>query len=377
MTTTSADADRIVVQYTDSHEFGGAERMVVQLSAALASVPNWHPIIVHHEFPELAPLVAEAKALGIETRALAPATINIVRVLAEIGGILRDARATVFHAHLPWPLSCRRALIGAKLARVPAIVASAHLHAVLPFPWQRAQVRMAPVDRYLAVSDFVARGLSDLGVNPARISIVHNGISVAADAIPSTTRATGAHSIATVARLVEQKGHRVLIEALKGLPDVSLVIVGDGPLRAALESMTREWGVADRVVFLGEVSDVPAVLAKAELFVLTSFNEGLPLAVLEAMAAGLPVVATRVGGTPELVIPGENGVLVDPGDPIGTRAAIRMLLDDPHLAGRFGRRGHEIALEGFTHERMVHAVVGVYEELLGLTRSRDPRIAAG
>lgn len=376
MTTTSADADRIVVQYMDSHEFGGSERMVVQLSAALASVPNWHPIIVHHEFPELAPLVAEAKGLGIETRALAPATINIVRVLAEIGGFLRDARATVFHAHLPWPLSCRSALIGAKLARVPAIVASAHLHTVLPFPWQRVQVRMAPVDRYLAVSDFVARGLTDLGVNPARISIVHNGVSVAADTIPSTTRATGRHSIATVARLVEQKGHLVLLEALKELPDVSLVIAGDGPLRASLEAITREWGLDDRVLFLGEVDDVPAVLAQAEIFVLTSFNEGLPLAVLEAMAAGLPVVATRVGGTPELVTPGENGVLVDPGDPIGTRSAIRALLDDADLAARYGRRGREIALQRFTIRRMVDAVVGVYEDLLGRTGGRHRPVSA-
>jgi len=357
--------DRLVVQFVDSREVGGAERSVVHLSSALASSSHWRPLIVYRESPQLVALMAEAQGLGLETRPLPTSRIAGVGTLASLTRALRETRPQVFHAHLPWPLAARIPLIAAGLARVPAIVATAHLHVTLPYPWQRLRARVAPVDRYLAVSNYVARGLVDNGINPNRIAVIHHGIAATATAISTRDRAEDAgHTIVTVGRLVEQKGHQVLIEALAALPDVLLLVAGDGPLRGALEAQAGRLGLADRVRFLGNVDDVPSLLARAEVFVLTSFNEGLPLAVLEALGAGLPVVATRVGGTPELVLTNVNGILVEPGDAKGTAAAVRTLLDDPNVAARLGQRGNELVREHFTVEKMVEGVVDAYDGLM-------------
>jgi glycosyltransferase involved in cell wall biosynthesis len=175
----------------------------------------------------------------------------------------------------------------------------------------------------------------------------------------------------TVARLVSQKGHEVLLQALTALPEVTALFAGDGPLRGELELRARQLGVADRTVFLGNVQDVPGLLARADLFVLTSVNEGLPLSILEAMAAGLAVVATRVGGTPEVVVDEGTGLLVAPGDPGSTAAAIRRLMKDDGLRDRLGRNGQLVVRERFRAERMVEDVITLYEELLaGRARER-------
>src|SRR4029079_8337911 len=115
---------------------------------------------------------------------------------------------------------------------------------------------------------------------------------------------------------------------------------------------------------MGEVADIPGLLARADLFVLTSLNEGLSLSILEAMAAGLAVVASRVGGNPEIVMDGETGLLVGPDDAASTAAAIRRLLTDPALRTGLGARGRALVRDRYTAERMVEGVIAVYEEVL-------------
>ena len=149
-----------------------------------------------------------------------------------------------------------------------------------------------------------------------------------------------------------------------------LTIAGDGWEREALTKKAQEAGLADSIEFLGEVSDVPAILAKTDIYVQPSLQEGLPNAVLEAMAMGLPIVATRVSGNEDVVVHGENGVLVPASDPDALAAALRRLVDDPALAARMGRRSREMAEERFGLQAVMRRLEQAYRgETLSLQNS--------
>jgi glycosyltransferase involved in cell wall biosynthesis len=369
---------RTAIQYVDAIEFGGSERVALTIAAGIAAAPGWRSVIAYHRASGLAPLATEAHALGIEAVSLPAHGLQRLRGLASYALELRSTPPSVFHAHLPNPLAARGGLLAAEVADPPAVVATAHLHVPLRRFWQRARARRSRVDHYIAVSEFIREGLRSWGVESDSISVVHNGVRDI-EAYPSrksgVQRDSRGPTIVTVARLVSQKGHSVLLRALVALPGVSVLFAGDGPLRADLERLARELGVADRTRFLGDVADVPALLARADVFALTSFNEGSPLAILEAMAAGLPIVASRVGGTPEIVVDGETGLLVPPHDPASTANAIRRLVDDADLRERLGRRGQLVARDRFTAERMIDDVIGVYEELLARDGGGRSRVA--
>ena len=169
------------------------------------------------------------------------------------------------------------------------------------------------------------------------------------------------------------KDHVGLLQAFSRLADdprTLLVIVGDGPCRASLTAAVAELGVGGRVRLLGERDDVPAVLAAFDIFVLSSIGEGMSNAILEAMATGLPVVATRVGGNPELVVSGTTGFLVEPRSPAALTAALSCYLGDPGLLARHGRAARELAQAEFSLERMVGAYEQLYGRLLDRRRSR-------
>lgn len=163
-----------------------------------------------------------------------------------------------------------------------------------------------------------------------------------------------------VGRLDAVKGQATLLRALVQVaaaqPAVLLLLAGDGPERPRLTALAAELGVADRVRLLGARDDVPRLLALGELFVLPSLQEGMPNAVLEAMAAGLPVVGTAVGGVPELVVDGETGVLVPPGDATALADALLALLAAPARAAEMGRRGRQRAAQAFSQEAMCRQV---------------------
>ena len=174
--------------------------------------------------------------------------------------------------------------------------------------------------------------------------------------------------ICTVGRLDPVKDQVGLVRAFAGLvpahPEAVLVIAGDGPCRDELARVIAELGVADRVRLLGECRDVPGVLAAADVFALPSIAEGMSNTLLEAMAAGLPVVATRVGGNPELVEDGVNGRLVPIREPVALREALASYLDDPHLRAMHGKASRQRAVECFSLERMCQDYTDLYRRLL-------------
>lgn len=173
--------------------------------------------------------------------------------------------------------------------------------------------------------------------------------------------------IVMVGRLSRQKRPDIAIRALAALlpthPETRLDIVGDGPLRGQTEALLTELGVADSVRLLGDRSDVPDLLAQASCFLLTSDYEGCPLAVLEAMAAGLPVVATDIGGIRELVVAGETGLLAEARRPDLFAAALAELLTNGDRARAMGAAGRRLLLERFSSERMVAETEALYREV--------------
>jgi glycosyltransferase involved in cell wall biosynthesis len=365
-----------VVHFSDSNGFGGAEQVMLQLLGGLDRA-RWRPVLLHHAEPGLARLVAAARALGVECRVVPRLSRrqHLGRGLREFVRILRSERPAVFHAHLPAPLTGKYGLLGAAISRVPAVVATAHLLDDGPADWrERVNQRMltACVDRYLAVSDGVARRMrARSGVPERKLRVIRNGVAVDHFRRPPDPRLrvalTGDRDrriVLTIARLDAQKGHVHLLAAAAELPDVLFLLAGDGAERPRLEAEARALGVADRVRFLGHREDVPELLALCDLFVLPSLYEGLPLSVLEAMAAGRPVVATAVGGTDEAVLHGETGLLVPAGAASALGDAIRALLADPERAARMGEAGGSRACREFSVTRMIAQVTGVYEELL-------------
>jgi glycosyltransferase involved in cell wall biosynthesis len=368
---------RSVVHFIDTVAFSGAENALLHLLRGLDR-RCWRPVLFHHDEPGLRPLLEGADAVGVERRALDPMRgLGGVVAVPSFARALRAERPDVFHAHLNWPLACSGGILAAALSGIPAIVATVHLFSDFPsaatIPLQRLLVTRS-VRRYLGVSRAVSRDIEQrLHVPRSRIRSVPNGIALEDfDPGPGPDPAVRRQMTArvdlplalTLARLDGQKGLTHLIRATALVPEVAFVIAGDGSDRKALESEARTLGVSERVSFIGFRTDTSALLANADLFVLPSLIEGLPLSVLEAMASARPVIATAAGGTAEVVHDRVTGLLVSPGDPNALAIAIRELVDNPSFATQLARAGRELVRREFSSAATARSVMDVYDELL-------------
>jgi glycosyltransferase involved in cell wall biosynthesis len=176
--------------------------------------------------------------------------------------------------------------------------------------------------------------------------------------------------VGIVGRLAEGKGHEFVIQAvplvIKEIPRVKFIFVGGGPLKNQLEDLALQVGVKDKVIFTGERNDVPELLAVFDVFCLASLYEGMSRAILEAQVAGKPVVATRIGGIPDVVLEGKTAFLVEPKDSAGLAAALIRILKDENLRKEMSRSAGEFVGYQFSAQKMVEDVVKVYNELLRL-----------
>jgi glycosyltransferase involved in cell wall biosynthesis len=240
-----------------------------------------------------------------------------------------------------------------------------------------------------AVSDSVAQRLLNSGVAATKIRTIANGIDVETfqRALPSPAlNFDGNKVIGMVARLDLQKGFEYLLRAAHQLcgifPALKVVIAGEGPDRQAIENMIQRFGLQSSVILAGHHSDMPGIYAAIDIFVLPSLNEGLPMTILEAMAASKPVIATRVGAIPSVIKEGETGLLVDAGDADGLRDALARLLSDSDLCQCLGAAGHDWVRRNYTSEAMAMKYRQMYGEVLGVpaiatvpTRTMDNRNA--
>jgi glycosyltransferase involved in cell wall biosynthesis len=374
---------RTVVHFTDSTALGGAEAMLLRILRHLDR-ERWRPVLLHYPNDAAQALAEEAGRLDVETRVV-PGRVGAAG-LTELPALVRAIgaeRPAILHAHLVWALRCTRGLLAARIARVPAVVATQQLF-VAPEsrpPRRKHRVVSRLVDRYMAVSAAMAAEMRPLIAGKGRLSVVRNAIEpdrfLADGAARAAVRAslTGAVDrpiLLTLARLDFQKGLDHLIETAALLPEPIFAVAGDGPERERLEALARDRGVAERVRFLGRREDVAELLGACDVYVLPSLFEGLPVSVLEAMAAGRPVAATRIGGTDEAVVDGVTGRLVPPGDPPALAAALAAMLRDPEGLCSMGAAGRARVVERFSATTMGANVGRVYDEVLGLNRSAAP-----
>lgn len=324
--------------------YGAVEHYV----AAIARAAGDEIVLVHLDDPALAPF----GALGVRTVALPVASAP--RTALALSRLLRRLKPRLVHVTEVWP----PALVAARLARVPRVLVTHHTPE-LPRRdnaagrlWWRLGWATRPEAIYTSEADRSRDGRSPSHVVPLGIDV---------DRFAAGTPVLEGTIVGNVARLAAQKGQRALVEALPLVrerhPEARLVIAGEGELREELEQLAVEQG--EHVVLLGNRSDVPDLLASFDVFAYPSRFEGLCVAVLEAQAAGVPVVATPVGGIRETVVDGETGLLVPPDDPPALAAAIVRLLDDRELARRLAAQAREQA-RGYSTERMVERTLALY-----------------
>ncbi len=366
-----------IIHCVDSSSFGGSEQALLHILRGLD--PNcWQSILFCPPDPALSPLLEGARDLGIPVRTVSRlAGTRVLTGFPKVLYAIKKEQPHIVHVHLQWPLACKYMVVAAALARVSGIVATSQLLFVPEYlPWSRLQYRFmaATVDRFIAVSRDIASQLQHVvGVAPNKICIVHNGIPIeayqrATDAELRAGLAQGVNRpvVLTSARLEAQKGICHLLEAAVHVPTAVFLVAGDGPERQNLQLRARELGVSDRVLFLGHRRDIPDLLACCDVFVLPSFLEGLPLSILEAMAAGKPVIASAIGGIREAVIDGETGFLIPPANAVELARALNRILSDKTLAEQMGIRAVAHVRQQFSAETMVRGVTTIYEELLGI-----------
>jgi glycosyltransferase involved in cell wall biosynthesis len=358
-----------------AHTFGvgGAEEMVLNLMRHLPA-----------RFSPAACAIGEAGVLGHEMRQTgAPfAALGLAPGLRRPADVLRlrdfvvASDPTIVHTFLLTASLYGR--FAALLAGVPIVIGTEVNVYARKHPLHRRAERwlMRRTDAVVAsaasVREFYVRQIE---ADPSKVEVVYNAVDWSqlettrprGDVRASIGVPDGAPAVGIIARLTAQKGHRVLLDAVAGRAELSnahLVVVGDGELASDLGRRATSLGLDGRVHFLGTRRDLGNLLAAFDVFVLPSLWEGLPLSLVLAMGAGLPVVATRVAGIPEVVQHGSTGLLVEPGDAAALGAAIARVAGDRALAARLGGAAREFVRPRFGVDGYVASIAGLYDRLL-------------
>lgn len=345
--------------------FGGTQRQILELARRLDPVRFQVVIWVLAGGDDFAPL---ARSYGIPVIPLGRRRQVGPGALARLGWQLKHEDIDVLMPFTVVPNIWGR-LLG-RLARVPLIVGNCRGGGA---PRQQHEHRLWPLAHHIVCnSRAIQTVLTDrCGVPETRLTTILNGVDTQYFQ-PSATSAAGPPRILSVARMVPEKDHDTLLAAFQLTaqehPEAELWLVGDGPRLGAVQNLARRLLPGSRVKFLLTREDVRPLLHQASLLVLSSRTEALPNVVLEAMAAGLPVVATRVGGVPEMVEPGRTGWLVSPGDAPELAAAMNQALADPEARKAMGRAGRERAVKDFSLETMVSRFETLLDRFIEETR---------
>jgi L-malate glycosyltransferase len=383
----TVDARVPVLTFLTNFLIGGTERQVVNL---VKNHDRGHFDVHLACFRKKGPLLHEIDAADVALSAYPITTLASLKTIWQQGRLVRYLRAHgVRVVHSFGFYANVFAIPAARLARVPVVVASIrdtgdHL-TWLQKAMQKWVCRAA--DHVLVNALAVRIVLVAQGFDPSRISVIQNGIDVSRYQERSGTKAvrrelglpSAAPVVAVFARLNRLKGIEYFLEAAallaKRFDEVRFLIVGDSISEAYRDELERHaagLGLADRVVFAGFRGDVPELLSEVSVSVLPSLSEGLSNVVLEAMAAGVPVVATAVGGTPEMVENGVTGLLVPPRDAVALAEAIGSLLADPSRARAIGGAGQERVTERFSLQATVRETELLYDRLLRAVPEKRP-----
>ncbi|WP_170388208.1 glycosyltransferase [Ruegeria atlantica] len=355
----------------DSLRIGGAETLLLDLLDAAHQRGDQVKVAYFTQ----GPLEIEITRRGVETVRLSRHGLRDPRALTRALRLMRDWNPDIVHTHL-----IKSDLVGQLAARYMNRRRVITLHNT--DPWRRKRVLSgiyrtltSGADACLAVTENVADHVARFGgYNRARIEVVQNGVDLdrfaAGRVQPMDLSQFGvpedAVVLAKIGRVTEQKDHENFLQAISRLQERNLnmhaLIVGDGELSEVVRQRARSLGLGDgQLTFTGNLRDMPSLLAAIDIFTLASKWEGLPMALLEAMAAEVPVVSTAVGGIPDLIKDGVNGMLVAPSDPSALAGALECVIADADARGRLGKAGRDTVESRFSGAAMMDRLWSIYD----------------
>jgi len=374
-----------VLHLRSSSGFYGPEAQILQLVKPMRQEGFEIEILALYRrngnMPLIHPLVERAKRSGLKANQLDDMARFSPKAILRIAERLRRGHFSLIHTH-----GYKTNIFGglaAKLAGVKGI-ATVHLHTEASRRLKLYKVMDLFVLRFfpkvIAVSEHLRQELISKGLSKEKVVTIHTAIDLEAflDTVPHNSRklrdilniGDDQCVISIVGRLTPQKGHIYFLKGAKRilevLPKAKFLVIGDGPSRKELEKLAISLGINRAVSFLGYQEDIAAFTNVSDVIVMSSIKEGLPVVLLEALALAKPVVATRVGGVPEVIKDKETGLLVSPRDPEELAQAILYVVRNPNWASKLGERGRELVLREFSIQIMAREMARVYAELLSL-----------
>lgn len=361
-----------VVVYTDATGIGGAE---ISLSHLVATASSQIEIGVVGVSPTVVDMVAKGR----------PNVASTVISDKEIDAILTHLQTfqrfnpDIIHCNLCTPWACAIGLATALLLPKVRVVRvdQLPLRTTDALHLWRTRFLSLRVDAHVAVGEASARKMEDFyALGRDTVISIPNGVpdvAIPAEQPPGETH--GEMVVGSIGRLDAMKAHDILIRAIAQVEGVQAFILGDGEQRNSLTALAAELGVSDRVSFLGWLNDPRSYLSKFDVVAMPSRSEGFPLAMVEAMLAARPVIATRVGSMPEAVIDGKTGILIEKNDVAGLAKALQQLRDDPYQRLTLGKQAREMALNHFTVETMTKSYEELWQKLRDLPQAPRFRVS--
>ena len=350
---------------------GGITSYILTLASGLKK--KGHSVFIASSGGELLPKLNDLGVIyiPIPIKTKNELSLQILVSAFKLKRIIKDNKIDILHSQ-----SRTTQVLGCLLHEFTGIK---HISTCHGFFKRRFSRKILPCwgDKIIAISEQVEEHLrTDFKVSSDRISLINNGIDVDKFKPVSSSRKQEIKLrlglkpgpvIGILARLSDVKGHKYLIEAMKMVlafsPDAKLLIAGEGKLEKELRKLTERLNIRDSVIFVPEVLDTRDILSAIDIFVMPSLKEGLGLALMEAMSSGLSVIGSAVGGIKTLIKDGENGLLVNPGDPSGIAKAVIDLLSDSDKAARLGANARRFIAEEFSEDKMILKTEELYQNV--------------
>jgi glycosyltransferase involved in cell wall biosynthesis len=357
-----------VVAYTDAAGIGGAE---ISLGHLVATASDQIEISVVGVSQKVVEAIANRRPQTKRIILPAAGTRALIAHLHTLSQLQPD----IVHANLCTPWACATGLAAALMlprARVVR-VDQLPLRTTDAIALWRTRAISLRVDAHVAVGKASAQRMEDFyALGRDSVLSIPNGVPDLGEPEPPLVRAAGQLVVGSVGRLDLMKAHELLLQAIAPLEGVKVVILGEGEQLTALEKLAADLGIGDRVSLPGWVDNPRSHLSGFDVVALPSRSEGFPLAIVEAMLAARPVIATRVGSVPEAVLHGKTGLLVDKNDVTGLTQAILQLRNNPILRSQLGQQGRAVAIAHFTVETMSTRYENLWQKLIHTPRS--PRL---